>query len=288
MAGLKAGDIITHFDGMAVDTAGALAELVVQKDPGETVKLTYERAGESKPTEIKIQPDFVAWTEWIGPAPKRHYAPGYHPFSWRGWWDFGTGALGDMACHTFNMPFMALGLRDPISVEAETDGHNKDSYPKWSVITFQFPANDKRGPVKVMWYDGGKRPATELFDGKGVSETGALIIGDKGKLHSIGDYAGEYKMIGVEAPKVDFVRSPGHFTEWAEAIKGGPEPVSNFPDYAGPLTETILLGNLAVYAAADGKPQKVEWDAKNMKITNNDSMELANIVHREYREGWTL
>lgn len=238
-------------------------------------------------------PDSLDWNCWIGPAAERPYAPGYHPFSWRGWWDFGTGALGDMACHTFNMPFMALNLRDPVSVEAETSGHNKDSYPKWSVITFQFPATDKRGAVKAMWYDGGKRPGPELFDGHGVSKTGSLVIGTKGKLHSEGDYGGGYKMIGVEEPKVDFVNSPGHFTEFANAVKGGPQAVSNFPDYSGPLSETILLGNLAVYAAPNGKPQKVQWDAKNLKITNDDFEgvtveELQKIVKPDYREGWTL
>ena len=248
--------------------------------------------GGDRPKEQNV-PEFLDWENWIGPAPMRPYGPGYHPFSWRGWWDFGTGALGDMACHTFNMPFMALNLRDPISVEAETSGHNKESYPKWSVITFQFPATDKRDAVKVVWYDGGKRPSPELFDGGGVSKTGSLIIGEKGKLHSEGDYGGGYKMIGVEEPKVEFVNSPGHFTEFAEAIKGGPEPVSNFPDYAGPLSETILLGNLAVAAAPEGKPQKVEWDAENMQVTNDNfegvtKDELMKIVKHEYREGWTL
>ena len=248
--------------------------------------------GGDRPKEQPV-PDFLDWDNWIGPAAERPYGPGYHPFSWRGWWDFGTGALGDMACHTFNMPFMALNLRDPISVEAETSTHNKESYPKWSVITFQFPATDKREAVKVVWYDGGKRPSPELFDGNGVSKTGSLIIGEKGKLHSSGDYGGGYKMIGVEEPKVDFVNSPGHFTEFANAIKGGPEPVSNFPDYAGPLSETILLGNLAVYASPEGTPQKVEWDAENMKVTNDNFEgvtvdELQKIVKHDYREGWTL
>ncbi len=242
--------------------------------------------------DAKPVPEFLDWEDWIGPAPMRPYADGYHPFAWRGWWDFGTGALGDMACHTFNMPFMALNLRDPVSVEAETSGHNRDSYPKWSVITFQFPKTDKRDAVKVMWYDGGKRPDPALFDGKGVSNTGSLIVGEKGKLHSEGDYGGGYKMIGVEEPKVEYVNSPGHFTEYAEAIKGGPEPVSNFSDYAGPLTETILLGNLAVYAAPEGKPNKVMWDAENMKVTNEvegaTPEQLAHIVKPPYREGWTL
>ena len=248
--------------------------------------------GGDRPAEKDV-PDSLDWNSWIGPANERPYGPGYHPFAWRGWWDFGTGALGDMACHTFNMPFMGLNLRDPTSVTAETSGHNKDSYPKWSVITFEFPETDKRKGVKVVWYDGGKRPSADLFDGKGVSKTGSLIIGTKGKLHSEGDYGGGYKMIGVEEPKVEFVNSPGHFTEYANAIKGGPEPVSNFPDYAGPLSETILLGNLAVYAAPDGKPQKVEWDAKNLKVTNDNFEgvtveQLQQIVKHDYREGWRL
>ena len=106
------------------------------------------------------------WDLWLGPAPERPYADGYHPFTWRGWWDFGTGALGDMACHTVNMPFMALNLRDPIAVQAETSGHNKDSYPNWSIITFEFPALGDRPAVKLFWYDGGKRADEELLDGK--------------------------------------------------------------------------------------------------------------------------
>ena len=101
-------------------------------------------------------PETLKWDLWLGPAPQRPYGPGYHPFAWRGWWDFGTGALGDMACHTMNMPYAGLDLRDPISVQAETSGHNGDSFPKWSIITYEFPATDTRGPIKMVWYDGGK------------------------------------------------------------------------------------------------------------------------------------
>src|SRR5262249_15101274 len=99
-------------------------------------------------------PAHVHWDEWLGPAPERPYANGYHPFAWRGFWDFGTGALGDMACHTFNLAFMAADLRDPISFEAESSENNKEMYPSWSIIKFAFPAKDKRGPVPVTWYDG--------------------------------------------------------------------------------------------------------------------------------------
>ena len=230
-------------------------------------------------------PTTLHWNEWLGPAPERPYGKGYHPFSWRGWWDFGTGALGDMACHTVNMCFMALNLRDPISVVAETSGHNKDSYPKWSIIHFEFPQLGDRPPVKMTWYDGGKRPPEELFEGKKPGGSGSMMVGDKGKYFSSGDYGGGILMGGAEVA-VDPPKSPGHFQEWVRAIKGGEQAMSNFPDYAGPLTETILLGNLAVYAAASGKGEKVEWDAKNLKVKNIAGLEM--IVQPAYRAGYSL
>jgi len=205
-------------------------------------------------------PKHLNWDVWLGPAPERPFGNGYHPFAWRGWWDFGTGALGDMACHTMNMPFMALNLRDPISVEATNSGHNKDSFPKSSVITYEFPKLGERNAVKMIWYDGGER----------------------GMLLSPGDYAGSSNIvIGVDKPKVDFEKSPGHFTEYARAITSGKPARSNFPEYAGPLTEVVLLGNLAVWAE-----KKVEWDAKT--LTPKNAPEVKTIVRREYRKGWTL
>jgi predicted dehydrogenase len=249
--------------------------------------------GNARP-EPKPVPAGIHWDLWIGTAPYRPYANGYHPFAWRGWWDFGTGALGDMACHTFNMPYMALDLKDPVSVQAESSGHNKDSYPDWSIITFEFPANDKRGAIPVVWYDGGKRPSKDVYDGSDAS--GAMIVGEKGKLHAKGDYCERYTLHGVDEPqKVEFAEGSGrgdsdkpHFGEWVEAIKGGSPAMSNFPDYSGGLTETILLGNLAVYAADKaGEPgKKIEWNAKDMKPTN--APELEQIVKREYRQGYSL
>jgi len=245
--------------------------------------------GGPRPAEAAV-PSNVHWDLWLGPAPERPYAPGYHPFAWRGWWDFGSGALGDMACHTVNMPFMALDLRDPTSVQATTSGHNRDSYPKWSVIDYEFPANDKRQALKMVWYDGGKKPSPDLFEGQQVSETGVLLIGDKGKLFAPGDYCEKgYKVLaGAEDKKVEFEASPGHFEEFIRAIKGGPAARSNFPDYSGPLTETILLGNLAVWAAAEPEAagKKIEWDAKNLTATN--APEVAGVVKPEYRQGYTL
>jgi predicted dehydrogenase len=238
--------------------------------------------GGSRPPEKPV-PAHLNWDAWIGPAPMRPYADGYHPFAWRGYWDFGTGALGDMACHTVNMPFMALNLRNPTSVEAETSGHNKETYPKWSIIKYEFPAQDQRPALTMTWYDGGKRPSKDMLDGENPHKSGALIIGDKGKFYSPGDYAEmPYKLLGgAPLPEVKIEESPGHFEEWVRAIKGGPQARSNFPDYAGPLTETILLGNLAVYAG-----KKVDWDAKELVAKN--APDVAHIIKPEYRQGYTV
>jgi predicted dehydrogenase len=243
--------------------------------------------------EPKPVPSNLHWDLWLGPAPERPYADGYHTFAWRGWWDFGTGALGDMACHTVNLPFMALDLRNPTSVIATTSGHNHDSYPKSSKIIFEFPAttiDGKPRPALTMtWYDGGNVidktlvPADLLPESGKVPISGSLIIGDKGKLYTPGDYGGGGHIIdGTEVGEVTPPQSPGHFEEFVRACKGGEAAMSNFPSYAGPLTETILLGNLAVWA--DGK--KIEWDAKKLKAKN--APEVASIIRPTYRPGYKV
>ncbi|MBN2024296.1 MAG: Gfo/Idh/MocA family oxidoreductase [Pirellulales bacterium] len=243
--------------------------------------------GGGRPESVPC-PEHIEWDLWLGPARERPYGPGYHPFAWRGFWDFGTGALGDMACHTMNMPFAALDLRNPVSVEAETwDDYAKEAdryetYPKWSIITFEFPANDARPAVKVMWYDGGKLPSTDLVGGRKLAESGCMVIGEKGTVFSPNDYGAEFEIIGdVTKPEVEIDKSPGHFEEWVRAIKGGPAAMSNFPDYAGPLTETILLGNLALRAQ-----HKVEWDAENLQAKG--AAWLDEIVKPTYRAGYVL
>src|SRR4051812_13845292 len=120
--------------------------------------------GEKRPPSKPVPPT-LSWEQWIGSAPFRPYADGYHTFKWRGWWDFGTGALGDMACHTCNLPFMALNMRDPVAVQAECPEHNGDSYPPSSKIKFDFPELNGRAKFTLNWYDGGNLPAKELFDG---------------------------------------------------------------------------------------------------------------------------
>jgi predicted dehydrogenase len=239
--------------------------------------------GVKRPT-AEPAPANLRWDLWLGPSPERPYGKGYHRRDWRGWWDFGSGALGDMACHTFNLPFMALDLRDPIEVEAESSGHDRDSFPKWSVIRFAFPPRGKRGAVKVVWYDGGKKPDASLFgdEVKEVDKAGSLIVGDKGKLYAPGDNGDKGRLLGgAKEPAVEFVKSPGHFAEFVKAIRDGRQATSNFPDYAGPLTETILLGNLAVYAG-----KKIEWDARSMKAKG--APEVETLIRPVYRKGWEL
>jgi predicted dehydrogenase len=255
----------------------------------------------SEPIEC---PKTLDWDLWIGSAPMRPYAKGYHPFNWRGWWDFGTGALGDMACHTVNMPFWAFDLRDPISIQADTSGHNKDSYPSSSKIVYEFAATDKRPAVKLFWYDGGNLPEEnvigEMYDlykneigiqkklKKNFLGSGCVVIGDKDTLFIPGDYSGlDRKLSGDKPlPEAKFTESPGHYQEWINAIKGEGTPKSNFADYAGPLTETILAGNLAVWVANKGIGEKVMWDAKNLKCTNIEGLEP--LIKPTYRDGCSL
>ncbi|MCA9172198.1 MAG: Gfo/Idh/MocA family oxidoreductase, partial [Planctomycetales bacterium] len=246
-------------------------------------------AGEDVPANIH-------WNEWIGPAEMRPFSAAYHPFKWRGFWDFGTGALGDMACHTLNMAYMGCDLLNPTSVQATTAGHNKITYPAWSQIVFEFPGNEHRGPVKMVWYDGGKLPGKDLLAGrstnadgseKDLASSGSLIIGSKGKLFSPNDYGAEFELIGCDPVDVEYTRSPGHFREFAMAIKDSKvQAVSNFPDYAGPLTETILLGNLAVWAAAEPEQtgEKIMWDAKSMQTKGTDAYNF--MIKPEYHNGF--
>jgi len=262
---------------------GAVSEVHVWTD-----RPVWPQGDEVDLTNPASKPAHVDWDLFLGPAKKRPYHQAYHPFKWRGYWDFGTGALGDMACHTLNMPYMALQLSDPTSVQAETDGHDGDFYPGFSIINFEFPAKGDRPAVKLVWYDGKKLPPVELLNGAPMHESGALIIGDKGSLYAPGDYAEKGMTLhNVDKPDVEWVKSPGHFDEWIRSIKGGEEAVSNFPNYAGPLTETILLGNLAVAAAKEpGKGKKIEWDAKALVATN--APEVMHIVKKEYHNGFKI
>jgi predicted dehydrogenase len=242
-------------------------------------------------------PKHVHWDLWLGPSPDRPYAPGYHPFAWRGWWDFGTGALGDMACHTANMAFRALKLGYPTSIKAENDDVNPDTYPTWATINFEFPARGDLPPLKFVWYEGQKRykknlPDRKYFHGEHPPGSGSLLVGDKGILYSPNDYGAACMLlpkkdfVGYQKPQPTLPRNGkgdlGMKEEWVRAImENKPEiAYSNF-DFAGLLTETILLGNVAMRAG-----KKLEWDGENMKFTNASDAE--KFLHFEYRKGWTL
>ncbi len=245
-----------------------------------------------RPKETPGIPNHVHWFNFIGPAQDRPYHPGYHPFKWRGWLDFGTGALGDMACHTANMAVMALDLFDPHTVVANSAGIvENETFPKWSEIDFHFGPRGDLPPTKLTWYDGGKLPSADLLHGHTPASSGSLIVGDKGSVYSPNDYGAEILLLPTEqfvdykAPDPSLPRLPAgpgdaHFKEFAEACRGGSPAMSNF-DYAGRLTETILLGNVALRAGTE-----VKWDAENLKATNIPDSDY--LTRREYRDGWTL
>jgi len=257
--------------------------------------------GIERPKETPPVPDGLDWDRWLGPAPYRPYHPAYHPMLWRGWWDFGTGAIGDMGCHVLDAPYWALNLGYPTSVEASASIYvpvvtwdkpvNTESYPRASIVRYEFPARGSMPPVKLTWYDGGMTPPrpAELEEGRqmGNSFGGVIFIGDKGKI-MCGGHGGvgariipESKMKEYNRPPKTIPRSPGHHAEWVNACKSGQAAGSNF-DYAGPFTEVVLLGNIALRMMHE----KLYYDGPNMKVTNlPDANEY---IHREYRQGWEL
>ena len=242
--------------------------------------------GIDRPKDTPPVPKGLDWDLWLGPAPYRPYHPAYVPFKWRGWWDFGTGALGDIACHAMDAIFWALKLDQVKTFEVESVNSpvNSETYPKWSIITYRFPARADMPPLKLVWYDGGKKPPRpkELEPGRKLGSGGQIIIGDKATM--FGDrIIPEAKMRELRSslPPKTIPRSPGIYREFIRACKGGPKPVGNFEDFSGPLTEIVLTGNLAIKTG-----KKIVWDVEKMRCTNVP--EANNYVRREYRKGWTL
>ncbi|MBC8065580.1 MAG: Gfo/Idh/MocA family oxidoreductase, partial [Chlorobia bacterium] len=240
----------------------------------------YWPQGIPRPT-AKPTPKHLDFELWVGPRPDRPYGDGYHPFAWRGWWDFGTGALGDMGCHIFNMPFMALDLRDPSSVRAQTSGHNRDSFPEWAIVHYEFPERNGRPALNLYWHDGGKKPAATLAPGFNYGGNGSIVVCEKGTIYSPDESNSRFMVVGGGTmPDVKVDESPGHMAEFVQAIKTGKPAVSNFPNYSGPLTETVLLGNLAIWANGP----KLEWDAKRMKVKGTS--EFDSLIKPDFRKGW--
>jgi len=263
--------------------------------------------GKDRPNRTDPVPDSLHWDLWLGPAPERPYVANksdgdsseakgkkkpdarvYHPFAWRGWWDFGTGALGDMACHILDASFWALDLKYPTAVEAIGGEPRKtESAPSWEIIRYEFPARRDMPELKLTWYDGGKRPPEELFDGEKVQIGGALLIGDKGKIYVPDDYGGKHVLLpkkefaDFKNPEETIPRSPGHHEDFLAACKDPDRPACSNFNYSGPLTEMVLLG---VVAFRCGK--RIEWDGANMKATN--CSEAGEYIHPPYRKGWEL
>lgn len=249
---------------------------------------TFWRQGHAnRPKDRPEVPKTLSWDVWLGPAPERPYHSAYHPFAWRGWWDFGTGALGDMGCHIMNMPFLALRLGAPSSVMAEVDGQvNDESPPNGLIVTYEFPARGKLPAVRMKWYEV-RRPPNELFHGRPLRSGGSLMVGSRGTLYSQSDYGDNYLLLpeknfrDFKRPEPTLPRSPGHHAEWIRACKGGTPAMSNFVDHAGPLTEMVLLGNVAIRVG-----KRVVWDSERLRAT--DLAAADRYIHREYRKGWSL
>ena len=267
---------------------GPVREVHVWTDrPLRGLNAVYWPQGVERPKEKPPVPETLDWDLWLGPAPWRPYHPAYLPFTWRGWWDFGTGALGDIGCHALSPVFKALKLGHPTSVDAACTLVNTETYPVASVVNYQFPARGDMPPVKLSWYDGGMRPRRpDELEGQ-IGTNGALFIGDKGKM--LGErLIPEARRKEYGKPPKILPRSPGHHQEWIEACKGGQPAGSNFPDHAGILAEAVLLGNVALRPELQEamNQTKLLWDGPNLKITNIP--EANEFLRREYRQGWTL
>ncbi len=263
--------------------------------------------GMPRPDDTPSVPEGLDWELFIGPSPMRPYNPTYHPFSWRAWYDFGSGALGDMACHVMDAAYTALKLGYPTSVTAylayqvvavprESGGTEnkrleyKDSYPPASLIHYTFPARSKKYPeLRLHWYDGGLLPERppELEPERRLPESGTIFVGDKGKLmcetySESPRLIPESRMKAYKRPKKTIPRVQGsHEQNWIDAIKGRTKAADDF-NYAGPFSETVLLGNVAVMFPET----RLMWDGPNLKVTNNEDANA--LIQHHYRPGWSL
>lgn len=259
----------------------------------------YWQQGITRPTGTPKVPQGLDWDVWLGPAPQRPYNPAYVPFKWRGFWDFGTGPIGDMGIHNLDTAFWALELTAPTSVEVKDcspaigSAPMKETAPHWSIIELHFPARGERPPVKMTWYDGGKLPPADLFEGEPVPNTdgGSLLIGTKGKLLTRTWHGGQTpddwfvllprkQFDGYATPAQTLPRVASHHAEWIDACRGRGKPLSNF-GYASVLTESLLLGNVALRVG-----QKIDWDASQMRATGCPQADA--YLHPEFREGWEI
>jgi predicted dehydrogenase len=276
---------------------GTVREVHVWTDRAGTKDHPWWPQGIGRPKGSAPVPEGLDWNVWLGPVRWRPYAKfpngrggeaTYCPFNWRGWWDFGCGALGDMAVHNSDPAFFVLELGAPTAVEAETSAVNDETFPVWNIIHYEFPAKGNRPAIKMTWYDGGKLPpAPPELEGRPLGSNGILFVGDKGKLLGP-SHAGaprlipESRMKEYGKPPHMLPRSPGHHKEWIEACKAGdPQGARAGFWYSGPFVEALLVGNLAVRLQ-----KRVEWDSEAMRSPN--CPEADNYITEFYRVGWRL
>jgi len=239
--------------------------------------------GSGRPKDTPPVPKELDWDLWLGPAPYRPYHPCYVPGAWRSWWDFGSGGLGDFGCHYMDLPYWALKLRHPTTIEAEGPPVQEENTSPGLIVRYELPARDQLPPVTMTWYDGGKRPP--FLAERNIPAWGAavLFIGQNGML--IADY-GQHKLLpesqfaGFKPPEPTIPNSIGHHAEWIQACKQGGPTTCNF-DYSGTLTETVLLGNVAYRVG-----KKLQWDPVALKATN--CPEADKYIRKQYRQGWSL
>jgi predicted dehydrogenase len=282
--------------GMAEDRARTGIEILRSGVLGEVSELhvwTDRPAGMwaqgvFRPRQTPPVPSSLDWNLWLGVAPMRSYHSAYCPFAWRGWKDFGTGAVGDMGIHNAAMPFAGLELGPPASAEiVETSALMPETFPAWSRLKLEFPAGGGRGPIALYWYDGGKKPSAELVGGRNLATNGAIVVGTKGTLSSVewtgGDWAllPEDRFRDFKPPQPSEPRAPGqsHHQEWLVACRGGPPAFCRFDGFAAKLTETLLVANLALLTG-----QKIRWNAEAMEATECPA--AFRFIKREYRTGW--
>jgi len=244
------------------------------------------------PTEIVNVPGTMHWDLWVGPSPYHPYHPAYAPFVWRGFWGFGAGSLGDMGAHIMDQPYWALDLGYPDTIHASCTPFTEASFPEGSTVHYHFPERNGRPAVELTWYDGGIQPPrpAELEDGRqmGASGGGMIFYGSEGTLMAdvYGDnprFIPESDADRIGEPRQTLERSPGIYAEWVQAIKEDGETTSNF-DYAAALTETMLVGNVAIRFSSH--PQKLEYDAENMRFTNLEEANIWLEQRKQFRPGW--
>jgi len=241
--------------------------------------------GRVTPKEKMEVPGNVHWDLWLGPAPERPYNSCYFGgcTTWEQWWDFGNGCLGDMGSHLIDLPFWALKLRQPTSVEAEGSHRSAEFYPQWLVARWEHPATNERPGLTLTWSDGGKKPASPPGHDLTKWGIGVLFVGDQGKL--LADYGRcillpkedfkDYKFSGEKTPP-----SRGHYQEWLHGCKTGAPTLCNF-DYSGMLIEHNLLASVAFRVG-----KKLTWDPESMKAAG--CPEADQYIRREYRKGWEI